>query len=215
MKNSAVLRRPSAEVRQLIVDAAAEVFAEHGYGKTMTTQIAERAGVHRSVVYRHFATKEELFRVALAQPFVEFLADFATAWQEQQEAPWPDELLLREFLADFYDSFVRHGSALRILLANETGLAEGNGQLTSGVQQVLAQLTQMLTEGMRQRGHPTHRVDLTMRFIIYIIMGFTLFDEQIAPEASKTSRDAMIAHLTAFVLYGVRLGPEPATRTAR
>ncbi|OIH98634.1 MULTISPECIES: TetR/AcrR family transcriptional regulator [unclassified Curtobacterium] len=46
--------------RERLVMAAAELFAEHGYDETTVTQIAERAGVTKSTLFRHFPDKREI-----------------------------------------------------------------------------------------------------------------------------------------------------------
>lgn len=51
----------SAEERRVrILDAAVEVFAEHGYAAATMADIATRAGVVPSVIYDHFGSKREL-----------------------------------------------------------------------------------------------------------------------------------------------------------
>jgi AcrR family transcriptional regulator len=53
--------RISAEERRArILDAAVEVFAEHGYTAAKMQEIAARAGVVPSVLYDHFGSKREL-----------------------------------------------------------------------------------------------------------------------------------------------------------
>lgn len=52
---------PSSEpARARILAAAEELFAEHGYDRTSTARIARAAGVPSSLVFYHFAAKEEL-----------------------------------------------------------------------------------------------------------------------------------------------------------
>lgn len=48
------------EPREQILDAAAELFAEHGYAGTSTRAIAERVGVRQASLYYHFAGKDEI-----------------------------------------------------------------------------------------------------------------------------------------------------------
>ncbi|MFU8783797.1 TetR/AcrR family transcriptional regulator [Aliidiomarina sp.] len=58
--------RVSTEQRQSeILEAAKQVFAERGYQVADVQTIAERAGVGKGTVYRHFPTKEILFKQAL------------------------------------------------------------------------------------------------------------------------------------------------------
>jgi AcrR family transcriptional regulator len=52
-------RADAVRNRELVVDAAAAVFAELG-ADTSVEQVAERAGVGRATVYRSFPTKEHL-----------------------------------------------------------------------------------------------------------------------------------------------------------
>ena len=47
--------------RQDILDAAAGVFAMHGYRQATIDQIAEAAGISKGTVYLSFASKEDLF----------------------------------------------------------------------------------------------------------------------------------------------------------
>ena len=54
--------RSVTEVR--IVEAAAQLFARHGYKGTTTRQIAQLAGVNEATVFRCFARKAELFWAA-------------------------------------------------------------------------------------------------------------------------------------------------------
>ena len=55
---------PSAgdDKRELIFDAAAEVFAQYGFRRTAMNDIAKAAGMSRPALYLMFANKEALFR---------------------------------------------------------------------------------------------------------------------------------------------------------
>ncbi|MFO0751296.1 MAG: helix-turn-helix domain-containing protein [Myxococcota bacterium] len=50
----------SEATRQRIVDAALELFAEHGYDKTTMRMVAERAGCALGLIYRYFKSREAL-----------------------------------------------------------------------------------------------------------------------------------------------------------
>ena len=54
--------------RQIILDAARQAFLASGYSGARTRDIAERAGVTEALLYRHFASKEELFEEAIVAP---------------------------------------------------------------------------------------------------------------------------------------------------
>lgn len=55
-----------AQTRQRIVEAVAALHREIGPAHTTISGIAERAGVERLTVYRHFADESELFRACSA-----------------------------------------------------------------------------------------------------------------------------------------------------
>ena len=73
--------------RRRIVDAAAELFIERGYGVTTLEQIAARAGVAVQTVYFHFGNKRTVLKEAV---------DVAAVGDDEQvallERPWLSEL---------------------------------------------------------------------------------------------------------------------------
>jgi len=58
-------RLPAAERRRELVDAALRVFCEGSYAGATTAQIAREAGVSEPILYRHFASKRELYFACL------------------------------------------------------------------------------------------------------------------------------------------------------
>jgi AcrR family transcriptional regulator len=47
--------------REQILDAAAKLFAEHGYADTDTQLLADKLGVGKGTVYRYFPSKQDIF----------------------------------------------------------------------------------------------------------------------------------------------------------
>ncbi|MFB9325126.1 TetR/AcrR family transcriptional regulator [Paenibacillus aurantiacus] len=72
--------------KQQILEAAASLFAESGYYKTTTAEVARRVGVTQPYVFHFFKTKEELYLAVLDQASRRILDAFTTA-----EAP-PEQL---------------------------------------------------------------------------------------------------------------------------
>ena len=55
-------RRLSAEERrESILEAANEVFGEHGYEHVRIDDIAAAAGISKALIYEHFRSKQELY----------------------------------------------------------------------------------------------------------------------------------------------------------
>ncbi len=53
------------ERRDQILQASVELFSKHGFAGTTTKEIARTAGVSEALVFRHFATKDELYNAIL------------------------------------------------------------------------------------------------------------------------------------------------------
>ena len=51
--------------RQQIVAVAAELFSQKGFRGTTTKEIADNAAVSEAIIFRHFATKDDLYRAIL------------------------------------------------------------------------------------------------------------------------------------------------------
>jgi AcrR family transcriptional regulator len=57
--------RSGAESRQRVLEAARELFAQHGYGGTTVRAIATAAGVDPAMVFYFFGTKQGLFSAVI------------------------------------------------------------------------------------------------------------------------------------------------------
>ena len=71
-------RLPAAERRLELVETAVRVFAEGSYRGTTTAEIARAAGVSELILYRHFASKRDLYFAALDLVWAKARA----AWEE-------------------------------------------------------------------------------------------------------------------------------------
>ncbi|MEY9860068.1 AcrR family transcriptional regulator [Catenulispora sp. GAS73] len=56
---------PRTERRAQLIQAAATAFAREGYASTGLEDVALQAGVTRAIIYRHFASKHELYLAVL------------------------------------------------------------------------------------------------------------------------------------------------------
>jgi AcrR family transcriptional regulator len=55
----------SASTRNQIIEAAIRCFVDHGYSRTTTTLIAEKAGLSRGAMLHHFPSKRDVVRAAV------------------------------------------------------------------------------------------------------------------------------------------------------
>jgi AcrR family transcriptional regulator len=64
-------RMPRAERREQILDAATRAFARAGFAKTGLDAIAAEAAVTPVILYRHFASKADLYREVLDRAYTQ------------------------------------------------------------------------------------------------------------------------------------------------
>ncbi len=57
--------KPTADLSSRIVDAARELFHEHGYSKVSATEIAQALGISKKTLYKEFETKEDILRAVI------------------------------------------------------------------------------------------------------------------------------------------------------
>ena len=72
-------RLPAEERRRAILDAALRVFSAGSYAGSTTAEIAREAGVTEPVLYRHFASKRDLWAACLDAAWEEFRDGFDRA----------------------------------------------------------------------------------------------------------------------------------------
>jgi len=92
-------RLPAGERRAMVVDAALGEFARRGYEAASLGRIAAAAGISRTALYDHFASKHELF--------VELLTSHHKALIAFIGEPFAMDAPLRERMRLVFDAFFR------------------------------------------------------------------------------------------------------------
>jgi AcrR family transcriptional regulator len=147
--------------RQQILEAALDVYAEHGYEGATNKEIASRAGVTPGLIYFYFPSKEDLLYAAF-----EHQADYVFAQLDlasELENDDPPEQILRGIVERFVETLDAPRSArlMRILLresvhsdsdsAPASGKCEARGQIKALAVQLSSNLRDYLAAQM-QRG---------------------------------------------------------------
>jgi AcrR family transcriptional regulator len=207
-------RRRPGEGRQLLLEAARDVFSEHGYARASTRAIAERAGIAEALLFRNFGSKAALFGEVALGPF----QDFIDEWKELH--PGKDEVRSeREITVDLisraYDLFSKNRGLIITYIATsvfepEVTRLESSPMFIEAIN-ALARWAQ--TEFLEARGLAPVNVLITNRAFIGMVMSMALFDAWLLPtDGGHPTRDEIISELTDFVLYGVAR-PDDSKRT--
>lgn len=123
-------RMPGAQRRALIEDAAAPLFAAHGYAGTTLEAVAAASGVSRPVIYDHFASKRALHDALVERHTGELMTSVAG---RVAQAPAEPESRLRVGFDAFFAFIEDDPYAWRMIFREP--LAEGTiGVLSNRVQ---------------------------------------------------------------------------------
>jgi AcrR family transcriptional regulator len=205
-------RRRPAEVRALLLEAAERLFARKGYADTTTDDIAADAGVTRSVMYRHFPSKADLFREAVLNPFMEFLRDYRSVWQSQLDHRWHEDKVMTTMVSLLYDSIRSHRDAV-------VGLVSAQAAMQPDVTREVDRLFDEFFADMLVIGQDTSRplgwiptdedLELSIRLVLGMVAAAAVLDPIFLPKGRRRpSRDQIIDRLAALALYGLRLRPQ-------
>jgi AcrR family transcriptional regulator len=102
----------SAETARRIVEAAIELHGTVGPARTTVSAIAERAGVERLTVYRHFPGEEQLYRACVTHGWERLPPPNQRAWAKISD---PEERL-RTALTELYAYYRDVGDALLVIV---------------------------------------------------------------------------------------------------
>jgi TetR/AcrR family transcriptional regulator len=109
-------RLSSGERRRQLIRDAVGLFSRHGFSGARTKDIASACGVSEAILFRHFATKEDLYRAILDEQQQDSGAE---AWLEEMRAlaaRRDDEALVRCLIAQVLKSFRENTPFHRLLL---------------------------------------------------------------------------------------------------
>jgi AcrR family transcriptional regulator len=141
-----------AETRRRITESAVALHGTLGPAYTSISAIAERAGVRRATVYRHFPDEASLFAACSSHWRAANPAPELAAWQAIEE---PGERL-RVALEELYTYYGRTEGMLDNLLRDEAAMPTVQATFAA-FRGYLAAAVNVLLEGRRLRGQRADR----------------------------------------------------------
>jgi len=126
--------------RELILTAAAEVFAAAGYDRAAMREVARGAGITTPVLYDHFASKAELYAALLTHE----ADDLITGWARvgEQAAADSTEDVFRQTIDAIYGWIEANPAGWRMIFLDSPGdpaVAEAHRQRQQRATDVLAE----------------------------------------------------------------------------
>jgi AcrR family transcriptional regulator len=211
-------RRAPGEVRELVLEAARELFSTHGYPSTSTKRIAERAGVAEALLFRHFGSKAQLFREAVVDPLVEVLQGYADSWLAYDE-PHQPQAPVRSFIDTFYGALSdRRGFAMALTAASNY-LDDVVDDAGVALADVVRAVEQVLEREARRFGYQGLNPPITARVGMGSVLAAAVFRGWLFSAAERASQrsggkpltdERITGELETLMIHGVRGRPVPA-----
>ena len=135
------------DTRRRITEAAVELHGSIGPARTTMTAVAERAGVQRQTLYRHFPTEDDLFAACSGHFEATHPLPDAEAWRAIADPAERLETALGELYAYYEGTEAMYTNLLR----DET-LVPGVGARLPSFRRYLDEAAAVLTAGWNARG---------------------------------------------------------------
>jgi len=137
-KAKADKRLPASERKELILEVARRAFIEYGYEGAHMDLIAERAGVTKPILYRHFPGKLDLLLSILDKDGIELLSNISLTRSE--EIDWRKSIALD--VAAYLDFVESHREGYIMIYSSGVGIdrkvAERVVLMRDGVRNIIA-----------------------------------------------------------------------------
>ena len=188
------------ETRQRITQAAVALHTTVGPARTSVKAIAERAGVDRATVYRHFPDEQALFDACTSHYYTLHPMPNPEHWAEITA---PDERL-RTALAELYAWYAETEQMLHAGIRDIEHVPAGSREAFLGY---FAAVHATLMTGRRERGRPRARVSGATAHAINFHTWRSLVREQ------QLSADEAITLTAAMVQAAANPTPDPSRQT--
>ena len=109
---------PPADTRSRILDAALDVFSEHGFEGSTLQQIADRLGFTKAALYYHFRSKDDILG-ALLEPASSGIEEMLDGYGGTPDTP----ARRRQFMADYLDYLLGHRRLIAYISSDLATLA--------------------------------------------------------------------------------------------
>ena len=195
--------------RQLLLDAARDLFAERGFKGTSTRDIAERAGVSEVMIFRHFGSKANLFQESVVEPFTSFMQRYIADYRSREHGKLSPEEEGRAFYTGLFEVLRAEREALLALMAArqfddlpETASAE----VEDAFGQVLALVEEVVATEAAERHFTDFDLVPTVRVMFSMVLAAALHGDWMGM-GRIVSYDRVLDTMTQLTVRGLRVPP--------
>ena len=164
-------RRGSAATRSMLLATAISEFADKGFAGARVDEIAKRAGVNKQLLYHHFGSKDDLYRIVLERVYSEI--------RERENALHLGDLppvdAMRTLIGFSFDHLVEHPEFVK-LVGDENAQGAPHAAASKTLPDIHWPLIELLTQTMRRgAAEGTLRQDMDPINVYISIAGISYF----------------------------------------
>lgn len=179
--------------RSRLVEAASELFAERGYERTSTQDIARRAGLTTGAIYSNFRGKRELLMAAISQPAEALRSQVGDARKAGASA-------LDLIRAGSHRLVSHRGRRQRSILVNALVLASRDAivgqKLRQGLTRTFRDFATLVREGQTEGSiDPVVDVDAYVHYAYAVTFGTYLLETAGMPAPDQDAWDGLMDRL--------------------
>ena len=192
-------RRQRGEPRRLLLEAAVELFNEYGYDAP-TREIADRADVSETLIFRNFGNKAGLFREAMVKPFVEFVDEFVDEYEKGMDPDADPYKLTVALIGGLYDIFSTHRGLVAALWSGSTHESSDLAE-TEVLEEVWSSFDKLVEIGRKAEAGRPARNEIATRAIVSMVAGMAVANRAFK-NGKLPKRDTVVEEMSKISLYG-------------
>ncbi len=157
-------RLPAAERKRIIMDAATRTFVELGYQKALMDTIAQRSGVTKPIIYRHFDSKLDLLLSILRAHAAELTRAITRPLREYHD--WEEEV--ERDIHTFFDFVENYEMPYRLTFEGEIAQEP---EVIAQIQDIRRSIVDSVARNIRQGTDPSRLSNRRVETISVILVG--------------------------------------------
>jgi AcrR family transcriptional regulator len=194
-------RLPADKRREQLLDRAMDLFAKQGYARATTAELAKAAGVTEPIIYRHFASKRDLFIALIERTASETLRH----WEQVLASAHDPSQRLKRLIGD--NPMVRDDgkTPYRVFLQAITEV--GDPEIRSAVSEHIANLHAFLVREVKraQDDRKLTRVfsaELIAWVLIHVGLGYGVLGAMGVPNQGEDAKGQHVQNMLERLLVG-------------
>jgi AcrR family transcriptional regulator len=195
--------------RQLLLDAARDLFAERGFKGTSTRDIADRAGVTEVMIFRHFGSKANLFQESVVEPFTSFMQAYIADYHSREHGKLSPEDEGRALYTGLFEVLRAEREALLALMAARQfdDLPDtASAKVDAAFGQVLALLEEVVAIEAEERHFTDFDLAPTVRVMFSMVLAAALHGDWMGM-GRTVSYDRVLDTMTQLTVRGLHVPP--------